>query len=202
VADVGDDDSEHERKMIVSALVQSRGRISGPRGAAAALGLPPFDIGSSHQEAEYSREPIQAWLVVMRIRHILWFPQFHKIRTPLSAGILLYFQALQNGVLRAFLETCKYSRDACRKGEGMTCKVVRLIDRDCLVQLLISGHLQEAHINMIDDLLTKETDPVALDLGEVILADREAVKFLATLDARGVGLRNCPGFVREWMRKL
>ena len=55
---------------------------------------------------------------------------------------------------------------------------------------------------MIDDLLTKETDPVALDLGEVTLVDREAVKFLATLDARGVGLRNCPGFIREWMRKL
>ena len=55
---------------------------------------------------------------------------------------------------------------------------------------------------MIDDLLTKETDPVALDLGELTLADGEAVKFLATLDARGVGLRNCPGFIREWMRKL
>jgi hypothetical protein len=55
---------------------------------------------------------------------------------------------------------------------------------------------------MIDELLAKETDPVALDLGEVTLADREAVGFLATLDARGVGLRNCPGFIREWMRKL
>jgi hypothetical protein len=57
-------------------------------------------------------------------------------------------------------------------------------------------------MSMIDDILTKETDPVALDLGEVTLVDREAVKFLATLDARGVGLRNCPGFIREWMRKL
>ena len=84
----------------------------------------------------------------------------------------------------------------------MTCKVVRLIDRDRLVLLQISGHLQEMHINMIDDLLTKETDPVALDLGEVTLVDREAVKFLATLDARGVELKNCPGFIREWMRKL
>ena len=83
----------------------------------------------------------------------------------------------------------------------MTCKVVRLIDRDSLVLLYISGHIQEVHINMIDDLLTKETDPVALDLGEVTLVDREAVKFLATLDARGVELRNCPAFIREWMRK-
>ena len=55
---------------------------------------------------------------------------------------------------------------------------------------------------MIDDLLTKETDAVVLDLEEVTLVDREAVKFLATLDSRGVGLRNCPGFIREWMRKL
>jgi hypothetical protein len=84
----------------------------------------------------------------------------------------------------------------------MICKVVRLIDRDRLVVLHISGHLQEVQINMIDNLLTKETDPVALDLGEVTLADREAVKFLASLDARGVGLRNCPGFIREWMRRL
>ena len=84
----------------------------------------------------------------------------------------------------------------------MTCKVVRLIDRDRLVLLHISGHLQEVHIEMIEELLAKETDPVALDLGEVTLAGREAVRFLATLDARGVGLRNCPGFIREWMRKL
>jgi hypothetical protein len=84
----------------------------------------------------------------------------------------------------------------------MTCKVVRQIDRDRLVLLHISGHLQEVHINMIDELLTKETDPVALDLGEVRLVDREVVKFLATLDARGIGLRHCPGFIREWMRKL
>ena len=83
----------------------------------------------------------------------------------------------------------------------MTCKVVRLIDHDRLVLLHISGHLQEMHINMIDDLLTKETDPVALDLREVALVDQEAVKFLATLNARGVGLRNCPAFIREWMRK-
>jgi ATP-dependent Lon protease len=84
----------------------------------------------------------------------------------------------------------------------MICKVVRLIDRDRLVVLHISGHIQEVHINIIDNLLKKETDSVALDLGEVTLADREAVKFLASVDARGVGLRNCPEFIREWMRRL
>jgi transcriptional regulator with GAF, ATPase, and Fis domain len=42
--DVSDDDSEHERKMIVSALTESRGRISGPGSAAAILGLPPSTL--------------------------------------------------------------------------------------------------------------------------------------------------------------
>jgi formate hydrogenlyase transcriptional activator len=41
-----DDDSQHEREMIESALAQSRGRISGPRGAAARLGLPPSTLNS------------------------------------------------------------------------------------------------------------------------------------------------------------
>ena len=44
--DGSSDDSEHERDMIESALAQSRGRISGPRGAAATLGLPPSTLNS------------------------------------------------------------------------------------------------------------------------------------------------------------
>ena len=38
------DDSQHERETIESALAQSRGRISGPRGAAARLGLAPSTL--------------------------------------------------------------------------------------------------------------------------------------------------------------
>jgi PAS domain S-box-containing protein len=40
------DDSQHQRDMIESALDQSRGRISGPKGAAARLGLPPSTLNS------------------------------------------------------------------------------------------------------------------------------------------------------------
>ena len=75
----------------------------------------------------------------------------------------------------------------------MTCKVVRLVERDQLVLLHISGHLQEVHVNMIEELLAKETDLVVLDLAEVILVDREVVRFLAACDVRGIELRNCPG---------
>ena len=41
-----DDDSQRERDMIEAALAQSRGRISGPRGAAGRLGLPPSTLHS------------------------------------------------------------------------------------------------------------------------------------------------------------
>jgi transcriptional regulator with GAF, ATPase, and Fis domain len=44
--DGSDDDSQHQRDMIESALAQSRGRISGPRGAAEKLGLPPSTLDS------------------------------------------------------------------------------------------------------------------------------------------------------------
>jgi formate hydrogenlyase transcriptional activator len=39
-------DSAHERQRIESALAASRGRISGPKGAAAKLGIPPSTLDS------------------------------------------------------------------------------------------------------------------------------------------------------------
>ena len=83
----------------------------------------------------------------------------------------------------------------------MTCKVVRIVEHDQLVLLHISGHLQEVHVSMIEELIAKEIDPVILDLAEVTLLDREAVRFLAACDVRGIGLRNCPAFIREWVAR-
>jgi anti-anti-sigma regulatory factor len=76
------------------------------------------------------------------------------------------------------------------------------MERDQLVLLHMSGHLQEEHVSMIEELIAKETDPVILDLAEVTLVDREAVRFLAACDVNGIGLRNCPEFIREWMSKM
>jgi PAS domain S-box-containing protein len=42
--DVSDDDSQRERDIIESALAQSRGRITGPTGAASILGIPPSTL--------------------------------------------------------------------------------------------------------------------------------------------------------------
>lgn len=42
---------------------------------------------------------------------------------------------------------------------------------------------------------------VVLDLKEVKLVDRDAVKFLAHCEAEGTALQNCPVYIREWMRR-
>ena len=42
---------------------------------------------------------------------------------------------------------------------------------------------------------------IALELGEVTLVDAETVRFLAEAEAGGAELRNCPLFIREWIRR-
>jgi hypothetical protein len=42
---------------------------------------------------------------------------------------------------------------------------------------------------------------VTLDLAEVRLLDREAVRFLARCEAAGARLIRCPPFIREWMTR-
>jgi predicted metal-binding protein len=46
-----------------------------------------------------------------------------------------------------------------------------------------------------------EADVITLDLQEVRLVDRETVKFLAACEARGIKLRYCPPYIREWIER-
>lgn len=65
----------------------------------------------------------------------------------------------------------------------------------------LSGRIEEQHVSELQELLTGEGEAaeLALDLEEVKLVDREAVRFLAACEARGIRLRNCPSYVREWI---
>ena len=40
---------------------------------------------------------------------------------------------------------------------------------------------------------------IALDLQEVMLVHRDAVKFLACCEVEKIKLENCPGYIREWI---
>lgn len=80
----------------------------------------------------------------------------------------------------------------------MTCKIEHLTAGGVAV-LSVSGHIQSEHVSIIEELLAREDSRITLDLTEITLADREAVCVLATWELRGVELRNCPPFLREWV---
>ena len=65
----------------------------------------------------------------------------------------------------------------------------------------LSGRIEEQNVPELQELLAGEAEvaKTVLDLEEVRLVDREAVRFLAACEARGIGLRNCPSYVREWI---
>ena len=70
------------------------------------------------------------------------------------------------------------------------------------VAFTISGQLDAENVNELGQLINGEPPgsvPV-LDLTDLVLADRDAVRFLREHEARGrVVLRNCPAYVRTWM---
>jgi anti-anti-sigma regulatory factor len=72
-----------------------------------------------------------------------------------------------------------------------------------LVTYCLSGRIEEEQLSELQRLLEIElrANPtaVALDLKDVRLVDREAVKFLASCEAGGIPLKNCPSYVREWI---
>jgi anti-anti-sigma regulatory factor len=72
-----------------------------------------------------------------------------------------------------------------------------------LVTFTLSGRIDEEQVVELQKLLEGEaggsSTAVVLDLADVRLVDRDAVKFLADCEAGGVQLRNCPPYVREWI---
>ena len=83
----------------------------------------------------------------------------------------------------------------------MNFRIDRLVSGEKLVVLRVSGRIQAEHVDTLRELLRREKDPVAIDLTEVILVDREAVELLALSEADGIELRNCPAYIREWVSK-
>lgn len=82
---------------------------------------------------------------------------------------------------------------------------IRQSEVNGLVTFALSGHLEEEQLSDLQKLLASQTGAgptaVVLDLADVKLVNREAVKFLASCETAGVELKNCPSYVREWIEK-
>src|ERR1700752_5382025 len=83
----------------------------------------------------------------------------------------------------------------------MTCRINRLVIGEDLVILCISGQVTREGVDMLRDLLDQEKSAVAIDLKDVLLVYREGVKLLARRESNAFELRNCPAYIREWIKR-
>jgi len=83
----------------------------------------------------------------------------------------------------------------------MTCRIERVVNGEGLVILRISGQITRQEVDLLRDLLEQETRVPVLDLKDLLLVDREAVKLLALRESNGLELRNCSAYIREWITK-
>jgi anti-anti-sigma regulatory factor len=71
------------------------------------------------------------------------------------------------------------------------------------VVFTLSGRMDEEHIAELDTLIGSEPKErqIVLDLKDLTLVGRVAISFLQRCEANGVTLRNCSGYVREWITR-
>jgi hypothetical protein len=61
--------------------------------------------------------------------------------------------------------------------------------------------MEAEHVVELKELFDSDYRNIILDLQEMRLADRNAVKFLRSCERDGMKLENCPAYVREWMNR-
>ena len=81
----------------------------------------------------------------------------------------------------------------------MACRIDRLTAEGDFVVLRISGRITQDDIPVLRAAIDQERDALAIDLTEVGLVDRATVNLLAFSEGRGIELRNCPAYIREWI---
>ena len=79
----------------------------------------------------------------------------------------------------------------------MTCRIDRLSTERGRI-LYISGRLAAEELEVLRIALDAGR-VVAIELAEVEVVSRDAVKLLVQAEAEGIELRSCPAYIREWI---
>jgi predicted metal-binding protein len=82
----------------------------------------------------------------------------------------------------------------------MTLRIERSV-RQGFTVFTLSGHMRADEVAELKALFDADYGTIVLDLQDVRLADRDAVKFLGSCERDGMKLENCPAYVREWMER-
>ena len=73
--------------------------------------------------------------------------------------------------------------------------------RQGITVFALSGRMKAEEVVELKELFDTDYRTIVLDLRDLRLADRDAVKFLRDCEAGGMKLENCPAYVREWMER-
>jgi len=63
----------------------------------------------------------------------------------------------------------------------------------------LSGRMKAEEVAELKALFDTDYRNIVLDLRDVRLADRDAVRFLRDCGADGMKFENCPAYIRQWM---
>lgn len=80
----------------------------------------------------------------------------------------------------------------------MTLRIERS-ERQKFAVFTLSGRMEAGQVVELKGLFDRDYRNIILDLQEMRLADREAVRFLRDCEADGIKLENCPAYIREWI---
>jgi hypothetical protein len=81
----------------------------------------------------------------------------------------------------------------------MACRVDRFLTEEGAAVLRVSGRITAEDVDVLRAALGQESGAVAIDLRDVSLIDREAVRVLAFIEGNCIALRNCPAYIRKWI---
>jgi anti-anti-sigma regulatory factor len=71
------------------------------------------------------------------------------------------------------------------------------------VVFTLSGRMDMENVAELKVLLESEAEglSIVLDLKDLTLVDRDAVQFLERCEAGRIQLKNCPAYIREWIKR-
>jgi hypothetical protein len=67
----------------------------------------------------------------------------------------------------------------------------------------LSGRMEEDDIGELETLIGTEANGIriALDLKDLTLVNQDAINFLERCETESITLKNCPAYIREWIRR-
>jgi len=66
---------------------------------------------------------------------------------------------------------------------------------------MLIGHIEEEHIDELEAIVRSEAGRrIVFDLKNLTLVGQDAIAFLDRCEANDIALKNCPAYIREWIR--